>query len=248
VAALLAATVVFLGCDTGGSTGPMVPGPSGGSGGADSGSPPRRDSGALGGTGGGGTLPDAGPDVGAIDGLVPDVATAGDVSPACNDGLLLCSPLSPLPKTIRETGLFLAPPDFTRRPERVRLYKPDPELFSDGLHKLRYILLPTGEKVDNTDPKEWDFPIGMIFVKTFLDDGPGGTQHPVETRIVRRKNIFEYEYAAYKWNAAGTEAELTDNSGSTRVPSQANVQVSAGLRGMPRRQPEAAQSLGHRLR
>jgi hypothetical protein len=221
VAAFLAATVVFLGCDNGGSaTGPVGPGPAGGAGGADSGSPFRPDGGSFGGTGGS----EAPPDAAVVDALVPEAGMAGDVPPACNEGLLLCSPLSPLPKTIKETGLFFAPPDFTKRPERVRLYKPDPELFSDGLHKLRYVLLPTGEKVDNTDPKEWDFPIGMIFVKTFLDDGPGGAQHPVETRIVRRKSIFEYEYAVYKWNAAGTEAELADNSGSTRVPSEANLQ------------------------
>jgi hypothetical protein len=236
VAAFLAATVVFLACDTGGSMGPAGPGAAGGVGGADSGSPPRRDSGALGGTGGSEPAADAGPEAASPDALVADGGLTGDVAPACNDGLLLCSPLSPLPRTIKETGLFLAPPDFTKRPERVRLYKPDPELFSDGLYKLRYVLLPAGEKVDNTDPKEWDFPIGMIFVKTFLDDAPGGAQHPVETRIVRRKNVFEYEYAVYKWNAAGTEAELVDNSGSTRVPTPATLQTRMFTHAIPSQQ------------
>jgi hypothetical protein len=229
VAAFLAATAVLAGCDAGGAGGPTNAGGAGGGGSFDSGATSRPDAGGIGGAGGGGaagaggSAPDASPasDVGASP--QPDSGAADAVS-ACTEGLLLCSPLSPLPRTIKETGLFLAPPDFGKRPERVRLYKPDPELFSDGLHKLRYALLPAGQKIDNTDPKEWDFPIGMIFVKTFLDDGPAGTQHPVETRIVRRKDMFEYEYAAYRWNAAGTEAELADNKGITRVPVPATLQ------------------------
>jgi hypothetical protein len=141
------------------------------------------------------------------------------MGPAAERGLLT-TPLMPFPMKISETGVFNAPPNFDMRPERVRFYVPDPPLYSDGLDKLRYIVLPKDGKINNTNPLHWQFPVGTIFIKSFLD-GPGG-KHPVETRFLRRVNEFSWQYATYKWNAAGTEAELAANE-EARVPVMVDV-------------------------
>jgi hypothetical protein len=165
----------------------------------------------------------AAPDVASIDAArdasadaAPDVTSAPDTGPTPCVGLL-CDTSIAFPATIRETGVFGAPPDFNQRPERVRAYVPSPELWSDGLHKLRNVLLPPGARVDTAAPEKWAFPTNTVFIKTFLDDGPAGTRRPIETRFIRRR-ASGYDFAAYRWNTTGTDAVLVDNADDTRIP------------------------------
>jgi hypothetical protein len=168
---------------------------------------------------------DAAPAVPTPDAAVaPDVANGGtdaarDAMPACPAGMLLCAPLGPLPASLRDTGLVpgAAQGDPSRWPARAHPYAPSPDLWSDGLHKERALLLPEGGRVDNSDPKRWSFPVGTLFIKTFLDDGPRGP-HPVETRLIRRvaSELDPYEYAVYQWNSEGTDATLLDITGDQR--------------------------------
>jgi hypothetical protein len=186
--------------------------------------------GTGGGTGGGGkggagglakpdaaSAPDSGPDSGAS----PDAGADGGGAPATADctaatrATLLCDTLRALPKTIKETGLFPAAPDFLTRPASLREYVPDPPLWSDGLDKQRFLLLPQGTKIDNSDRQRWQFPVGTVFIKTFFDQGgEGGNVRPVETRLIRRiagNDAFtQYDYAVYKWNPTGADADLVD--------------------------------------
>src|SRR5581483_9401473 len=108
-----------------------------------------------------------------------DSAPKGDGQAA--GGNLLSDPLAPLPMSLADTGFFPAFPDTSKVADQLKFYVPDPPLYSDGLKKQRYIVLPAGKTIDVTDRKNWIFPEGTIFVKTFSDD-----TDPVETRIVRR--------------------------------------------------------------
>jgi hypothetical protein len=187
--------------DTGGSAGAGKGGTGGG----------KAGSGGSGGTGGMAVKPDAGPD-GA-----PAPGDGGTCAPASS---LLCNPTGKMPKSIKDTGLFPMAPDLTKHSPRMIPYVPDPPLWSDGLEKDRLILLPEGQKIDNTTSR-WVFPIGTIFIKTFLDDsGAGGKPRAIETRFIRRvgdENAFtEYDFYLYEWNAAGDDATLLvdDRNGS----------------------------------
>jgi hypothetical protein len=143
----------------------------------------------------------------------------GMVSPDCTPALpksLFCDPMQKMPTTIKATGLFPSAPDFTKHPASMRGFTPFPPLWSDGMEKERFMLLPYGTKIDNSNPKQWVFPVGTIFIKTFFDDsGAGGKKRAIETRFIRRigdENAFtEYDYYLYKWNAAGTDADLLVN-------------------------------------
>jgi hypothetical protein len=120
---------------------------------------------------------------------------------------ILCKPLGPMPKTIKETGYFPSAPDLTKHPAAMREFVPDPALWSDGMEKQRFIVLPAGMKIDNTDRKKWAFPDGTMLIKTFFDDsGTGGAMRPIETRFIRKNGVFEFYL--YKWKADGSDADL----------------------------------------
>jgi hypothetical protein len=97
---------------------------------------------------------------------------------------LLCDPLQPMPKTLAATGVFPAAPDFTQHSPRLLGFTPFPALWSDGLEKQRFLLLPSGKQIDNQNPKAWVFPVGTLLFKTFFDDsGAAGAARPIETLI-----------------------------------------------------------------
>jgi hypothetical protein len=148
----------------------------------------------------------------------PDASPNNECSPA---GSVLCGPLAPLPRTLRETGFFPQVGNLDVLPPNVYLFVPSIQLWSDGLHKKRQVILPRGQKIDVSSREAWVFPTGTIFVKTFLSDGPMGMK-PVETRVIRRSDnpdIFEqYTFDVYRWNDTGTDATLINIDERTPAP------------------------------
>jgi hypothetical protein len=161
--------------------------------------------------------PDAAPGIDTGGGEAGPPSTADCTAGAST---IFCNTLAPLPKTIKETGLFPAAPDFSKRPASLREYTPEPALWSDGLEKQRFLLLPQGTKIDNGNPKRWGFPVGTVFIKTFFDDG-AAKPRPIETRFIRRiagdDAFVQYDYNVYKWKDDGTDADLLDIEGK-RTP------------------------------
>jgi hypothetical protein len=221
-----------------------VPPPTAGSGGAAAGQGGGRA--GTGGAGGGGgspapvdaTTPDTGvnppsPDAGTDANAVPaDAAPDGLPAVDCTaqPNTLICKPTGKMPATIKETGFFPFAPDLTKHPANMLEYVPSPELWSDGMGKQRFIVLPAGQKIDNTDRAKWDFPIGTIFIKTFFDDtGAGGTPRPRETRFIRRVGdataFREYDYYLYEWNAGATDATLVVDDENGDVQQSKDVMV-----------------------
>ncbi|HXU80723.1 MAG TPA: hypothetical protein VN914_04960, partial [Polyangia bacterium] len=123
---------------------------------------------------------------GGADAARPMDTGPADMAPAseCTPGrpLLVCDPTMKMPKSIKDTGVYPALPDLSRHSERLVGYSPEPALWSDGLSKERFLLLPEKAKIDNTDPKKWVFPPGTVFVKSFFADD----HKIIETRFVRR--------------------------------------------------------------
>jgi hypothetical protein len=218
VAALLPALVYA--CEPAGGNGaePIGPGPAGTGGNAGRGG--GSGAGGYAGAGGSGGGAPATPDAGSmVDALPPSAPDAQPVSAACQAAApnsLLCNPLRSMPKSIKETGFFPALPDLTVHPTAMREYVPRPELWSDGMAKQRFLVLPDGKKIDNSNAKKWSFPIGTIFIKHFFDDGGvGGKSRPIETRFIRKAKgdgmAGEYEFYVYEWKPDGSDAALLVN-------------------------------------
>ncbi len=98
-----------------------------------------------------------------------------------------------LPEELRCTGLYS---DWQSRTLYcgVMSYEPAYPLWSDGLDKPRYVWLPSGSRVDVTDPDAFVYPVGTQFWKEF--------RHPdgklAETRLMRRLDRG-WIYTTYVW-------------------------------------------------
>jgi hypothetical protein len=124
----------------------------------------------------------------------------------------------PLPRLLSQTGLYL-PGGTAQVDPRNLFYVPQYPLWSDGATKRRWMRLPEGLRIDASDADRWVFPKGTRFWKEF------SFGRRVETRYIERLADGSFRYAAYVWNADGSDAELAPERG---VPGAA--EVAAGVR------------------
>jgi mono/diheme cytochrome c family protein len=123
-------------------------------------------------------------------------------------GLLNAAPpMAAPPRSLLDTGLY-ADGMPLRVAAGVLEFAPQYPLWSDGTAKRRWLWLPPGTAVDATRPDHWDFPVGTRAWKEFSFAGR------VETRMIERLPDGSWRYAAYLWNAAGTEATLVSADGA----------------------------------
>ena len=136
---------------------------------------------------------------------------------------LVDHPTDPLPRWLSRTGFYPEFPNLTPL-DRAEPFVPNFPLWSDGAGKERFLLLPEGTSVDTTDPEHWTFPVGTLFVKHFGYDLKGGGRREIETRVIQ-KLASGWVYGTYLWNAAQTEAELTDGKPITLTVENAQAAV-----------------------
>ena len=121
---------------------------------------------------------------------------------------LVDHPTDPMPRWLSRTGFFPAFPARTPHPRAIP-YTPTFPLWSDGTDKQRFLLLPAGTSVETSDPEHWLFPEGTLLVKHFGYELEAGGRREIETRVLQ-KGPEGWRYGTYVWNAAQTEAELSD--------------------------------------
>jgi len=147
-------------------------------------------------------------------GTVPSTSPGdGGMPPAAATGLL-ADPLSQPPMDLKDVGLYTALPDITKTHPKAFYYEPRHALWSNGLAKHRYAVLPDGQKVDTSVRDGWDFPVGTLFFKTFTYQ-KDGQEIPVETRLIRRSKTEgepqeQWEFFVWGWNPEGTAASLLE--------------------------------------
>jgi len=90
-------------------------------------------------------------------------------------------------------------------------YQISTPLFTDYAHKLRFLVLPEGQKMSYINPENFDFPIGTILIKTFYYPidfrEPKNNWQIIETRLLINTNEGWFGYP-YIWNAEQTDAFL----------------------------------------
>ncbi len=117
-------------------------------------------------------------------------------------------------------------------------YEVNSPLWSDGAEKKRWIAIPNNgshdtaaERVTYSDNGAWVFPVGTVVVKHFalpVDERNPTIVKPLETRFFVHGSDGIWYGVTYRWNDAGTDAELlpggasrdltiTQADGSTRV-------------------------------
>jgi hypothetical protein len=87
-------------------------------------------------------------------------------------------------------------------------FAPRYPLWTDGAAKRRWLSLPRGASIGTAQADAWSFPRGTRLWKEFAFEG-----RKVETRYIERGRDGQWRFAAYVWNAAGTEAVLAPERG-----------------------------------
>jgi hypothetical protein len=87
----------------------------------------------------------------------------------------------------------------------LKPYTPGLVLWADGAEKQRWISLPPGQKIDNTDPDEWVFPNGTKVWKEFQLDGKR-----IETRLYAKGADGIWQHTTYVWDDAESDARRAD--------------------------------------
>jgi len=135
-----------------------------------------------------------------------------------------CAGAATPPTTLVCTGLYADVATKTLAPG-VEAYAPAVPLWSDGASKQRWISLPAGTKIDNTNPDEWVFPVGTKLWKEFSKDGKR-----VETRLWQKISATFWVNATYAWNADESAATRSDggdipwNGGTYHIPTNDECQ------------------------
>lgn len=119
-----------------------------------------------------------------------------------------------IPKKLSKACLFTNIHHQTVTPE-VFAFTPKYPLYTDGMDKRRWIYLPNGAQIDNTNIDKWIFPQGTVLWKQFSSNGK-----ILETRMLYKTgeaaHRSSWQYATFKWNEQQTDADYIDN-GSTNV-------------------------------
>jgi hypothetical protein len=169
----------------------------------DTGNPPIEDTGVDTGapidtgTGMDSTADTSMPDTASMDSFAPEAEA--DTAPEADAGEPETGPL-PFSTKLSEMSLYSNFAAGTVAPGHIE-YTPSYELWADGLTKRRWIALPAGKKIDNTDWDHWQFPIGTRFWKDFSKAG----KH-LETRLIERTGVDTYLMGTYVWEADQSEA------------------------------------------
>jgi uncharacterized repeat protein (TIGR03806 family) len=121
------------------------------------------------------------------------------------------------PQFLSQTGVFTDLATLATAPGVVPYSVANP-LWSDAAAKNRWIILPNNgahdtaaEKIVFSEEGNWVFPAGTVFVKHFevaLDENNPASMKRLETRFLICTDGGGKYGVTYKWNAAGTDAEL----------------------------------------
>ncbi len=94
--------------------------------------------------------------------------------------------------------------------EDVEEYFVNYPLWSDGLEKKRWILIPKNSQINTKDGNWWEFPVGTKIWKEFSST-QNGVNHLIETRFMHRLKD-KWQMVTYLWNAENSEAEVSDGN------------------------------------
>lgn len=116
------------------------------------------------------------------------------------------------PRRLSQTGVFV---DTTSDELEVSAglvpYDVQSPLWSDGATKQRWASIPDGDTVAFSAKGNWSFPSGSVLVKHFdlaLDEARPEVKRRLETRILVQGERGGFYGLTYKWNQAGTDAEV----------------------------------------
>jgi len=141
----------------------------------------------------------------ALEGAVAAATDAASTEPYLPPNVTFPSARATRPFMLSEVGLYRDIVAKTLAPDLIS-YDPLYGLWSDGADKQRYLRLPPGARIDNSDADHWQFPVGAVLFKEFRR----GAKR-LETRVLARTGAGprDYFFGAFVWRDDGSDAELS---------------------------------------
>lgn len=118
--------------------------------------------------------------------------------------------LSNIPLLLSQTGAFSDVANMTTIDSLIP-YEPIAKLWSDRAEKLRWVSIPSGEKVVWAEQGKWQWPAGTVFVKHFalpVDESNPTILRRLETRLIVVRDDELVYGVTYKWREDNSEADL----------------------------------------
>lgn len=115
------------------------------------------------------------------------------------------------PRELSRSGCFLSLDPIVPAPDLVP-FAVNSQLWTDGAHKDRWVVLPVGAAIEIREDGSWWYPDNAVIIKNFsyvAADDPDGHMRPVETRVMV-KRAMTWEFYSYRWREDGRDAELLD--------------------------------------
>ncbi|MDT0622964.1 PQQ-dependent sugar dehydrogenase, partial [Croceitalea vernalis] len=138
-----------------------------------------------------------------------------------------------VPQKLSETGAFSDLNSLTPTQGLIP-YELIESFWSDGAEKKRWMAIPNdgthdtpAEQIKFSENGVWEFPIGTVLVKHFempIDENNPSLTRRLETRFSVKANDGNFYFLTYKWNSAGTDADLL----SFGLDEQININLAAG--------------------
>lgn len=116
----------------------------------------------------------------------------------------------PFPQKLSETGLFTDTATLATNGGLIP-YAVRAPFYSDGTRKRRWFGIPEGAVVGFSPEAQYDLPVGSATVKHFEITRADGSVRRLETRVFLN-TANGWQGYTYKWNAAGTDADLLPGS------------------------------------
>lgn len=138
-----------------------------------------------------------------------------------------------IPPTLSATGLFadliaLIPA------HGVIEYKVNTQAWFDGASTRHFMAVPNDQQIGFDVNAVWDLPVGTVLVKHMSVEAVGNANKPFTTSVLFRQ-VTGWQAANYRWNTAGTDADLVTEPVTVADGSIANiqrrVQVASGCSG-----------------
>jgi uncharacterized repeat protein (TIGR03806 family) len=134
----------------------------------------------------------------------------------------------PLPRRLSQTGVFKDPLALVPSDALIP-YELVVPFWSDGAAKMRWVAVPTGQKIKFTATGEWSFPRGTVFIKTFLlatNEANPRSLRRLETRLLVCDADGGVYGAVYKWRADNRDADLL----ATNLTENITITTASGTR------------------
>ncbi len=143
---------------------------------------------------------------------------AGELYVCCFDGRIRrfvpasSQVVTQMPVLLSATGVFVDTASLQPTPGIIE-YDINAAFWSDGALKRRWIALPGPSHMHFSADGAWLFPIGTALVKHFELAVAPGVVRRIETRVLLHQHSG-WRGFTYRWNDAGTDADLVDDAGA----------------------------------